>query len=723
MSDHSNPSSTDSELHQRNNNINHTIQNRESLRYPYGTSYGTLDEMNESNTKDESMNGLPVLKAKNSSVGSLHEDITSEDRMYVAQDPLSSPNSVESFQLIQDKALSFMSAATNASYTTVTTTVTPTNKEQEPMSEPAIISGAVANLCSATLGAGVLALPFALYQAGIVFGIILLLVSAWATVYSIDLIVAACHIYDIYTYEGLTEAALGKNMKFWLELSILVFSGGVAVAYIIAVGDILEKSHLLIQNSRQLTILLVWCIAMVPLSMLRKMQSLQFASAFGIASIGTLVFAAAVHLFQDETAVKSEDQVSTFDVDIDAANITDVFLSCLWPSHGFLSVLTACPVILFAFSCQCNVAAIFEELPEKLIKSKEAVTSMSGDGNGRSSNTPINASNRTTTTNQTQPISNNSSGSGSPIINSNLLDKTVEIITKDVLMHKVIICSVSICSLLYASISLIALSDFGKSMTPNMLSSYRPVGVMQIAMAAMSVAVVMSFPLNIFPARVTITGWMLGTTFDDRFFAIDTSEEDEMKKNATIDEAAALLGCSNNDIENRAAENFESTESSMTTALLQPQQQLLPGATTTTTDFAKITTDNDDDDDDIFFSWKRHLFLTLSLTISSLALALVLPNISVVFGLLGGTAASFLGFVVPGFIGLQLSKDLFGDTNNSNANRRTFHRSESCVNSTTIDVCSSKGKLQCISWSLLVGGACIGVLTTAVTLFNIFVPM
>ena len=37
--------------------------------------------------------------------------------------------------------------------------------------------GAVANLCSATLGAGILALPFAMYESGLVFGVLLLLVT------------------------------------------------------------------------------------------------------------------------------------------------------------------------------------------------------------------------------------------------------------------------------------------------------------------------------------------------------------------------------------------------------------------------------------------------------------------------------------------------------------------------------------------------------------------
>ena len=50
-----------------------------------------------------------------------------------------------------------------------------------------IVAGSVANLCSVTLGEGVMASTYAMYQAGIIMGTILLISSAIATIYSIDL--------------------------------------------------------------------------------------------------------------------------------------------------------------------------------------------------------------------------------------------------------------------------------------------------------------------------------------------------------------------------------------------------------------------------------------------------------------------------------------------------------------------------------------------------------
>jgi amino acid permease len=81
-------------------------------------------------------------------------------------------------------------------------------------------------LCSATLGAGILALPFAFYQSGLVCGVLLLLVSAWATSTSISLLVKACDVYRLPTYEKIVERVLGRRVRNVVEISILIFCCG-----------------------------------------------------------------------------------------------------------------------------------------------------------------------------------------------------------------------------------------------------------------------------------------------------------------------------------------------------------------------------------------------------------------------------------------------------------------------------------------------------------------
>jgi amino acid permease len=211
---------------------------------------------------------------------------------------------------------------------------------------PLSLVGPVANLCSATLGAGVLALPYALQQAGLVWGGILLLLAASSTLYSLQLLVEACRFFDTYTYEGIVQLALGKRARTITEVSILLFCGGCAVAYIITVGDIVES----LSFNRNWAMLIVWIVAMLPLSLLRTMTSLQSASGVGIFSIFLLIAVANIHYWQDRHSHQKHQMTWSI---------------ILWPAHGMTSVCMACPLIIFAFSCQPNVCAIYHELAEK----------------------------------------------------------------------------------------------------------------------------------------------------------------------------------------------------------------------------------------------------------------------------------------------------------------------------------------------------------------------
>jgi hypothetical protein len=65
---------------------------------------------------------------------------------------------------------------------------------------------------------------------------------------------------------------------------------------------------------------------------------------------------------------------------------------------------------------------------------------------------------------------------------------------------------------------------------------------------------------------------------------------------------------------------------------------------------------------------------------------MLIPDISIVFGLLGGTTTSWLGFCLPGLLGIQLLPKQW----------------------------------KVVSWLLLASGVVIGVVTTAVTVATMF---
>lgn len=482
--------------------------------------------------------------------------------------------------------------------------------------------GAVANLCSATLGAGILALPFAMYQSGLLCGFLLLLSSGWATAASINLIVQACDYYGLATYESVVEKALGSRWRQIVEISILIFCGGTAVAYCIAVGDIMERVEDVGRNShKRIAMSLVWLVAMLPLSCLRRMQSLQCASSVGILSIGTLLVAATVHLF-----IPTEDLY-----DSKVLEMQDV-RSFLWPRHGGMSVLLACPIFFFAYSCQVNVAQIYDEL-----RMGQAVGTDSLD-----------------------------SRHTAPCVRS---------------MGWVAWLAIGLCTLLYGSISVVTLMDFGGHLQPNILSCYHLHGkesvLLHFAFLAMAIAVIMAFPLNIFPARLSIIQmWDAATSkgsLDPMLLCVDVEEARQ-----------PLIS------KNGANSTYRSSDQNETTMdrgfdddpLRQPPESTKPlipqpsnGAD------PAVATQNVDDEEE--FDARQHRLVTLLVAASALGLALVVPNISVVFGLLGGTTSSLLGFVVPGMLGLTMD-----------------------------------GSNKLSAWVLVVAGSFIGVVTTGVTLYS-----
>lgn len=137
-----------------------------------------------------------------------------------------------------------------------------------------------------------------------------------------------------------------------------------AVAYIVAVGDILDQGLRSIpyewgwsftsMYSRERIMVLFWALVMFPLSLQRNVEALERFSPLGVLSIIFLVMAAVIH------SISHDDFIGNDANDTQQTNPTDVS-SMLWP-NSFWDIIRAFPIIIFAFSCQVNVCAIFEEL-------------------------------------------------------------------------------------------------------------------------------------------------------------------------------------------------------------------------------------------------------------------------------------------------------------------------------------------------------------------------
>eukprot|EP00986_Skeletonema_menzelii_P014190 scaffold9079_cov145-Skeletonema_menzelii.AAC.10 len=485
--------------------------------------------------------------------------------------------------------------------------------------------GSISNLCSATLGAGALSLPYAMSMTGIIFGVVLLLLSAYLTIISINIIIEACVATQQFKFEDVSKRLVGSSMSIALEASLLVFCFGTAVAYIVAVGDILDQglhsitflwepgNKFVSIYSRERVMVLFWTVMLLPLSLQTKLKRLEKFSSLGVLSIIFLVISAVIHSIIHGDVIGSRAS-SSGPVEVS---------SLLWPK-SFVSMLQAFPIIIFAFSCQVNVCQIYEELKPAM------------------------------------PSVRDTSDDVSNVTFLKLKQQMMERITRN---------GILLCTSLYLLIGVFGFLDFTKSTTDDILINYciqvTHDALMTTATFSVFVAVVVAFPFNILPARVT-----LKLIFD----RLKTK-----RKRGLCSKATNLLRL------DRGLRVDEDTNSQRTSASLEidagsPIQSVASGS-----QMEPLLDDQIEGQKSA--SVVEHVLITLLLSGGALLVAILVPGISVVFGLMGGTAASIISFILPGLFS-QKMKERSGNT-------------------------SRVGK------AFVWGGLVIGILTTATTLYGI----
>lgn len=279
----------------------------------------------------------------------------------------------------------------------------------------------VFNLCSAILGAGCLALPFCFQLCGVFASGVLLLVAMVAANYSIQLLCRCRDATCLSSYEDLATFCFGPCMAVFVELNIILFCFGCCVAYVMAAGDILSvvaAQYLPSLLADRVTIMIVFvaCV-MLPISFVETLGALRYASLFGVGAIVFLVGA---------TVVES---LRNFGLHNGAE---------LFKVPTGTELLTAMPIVFFAFNCQVNIFSIYTELQRPSIAH----------------------------------------------------------------MSRVVRWAMATCFLLYFTIGFFGYAQFGENTQANVLYNFDlSVPALVVAQAFVGVAVTLAYPLNIVPAR------------------------------------------------------------------------------------------------------------------------------------------------------------------------------------------------------------------------------
>lgn len=152
------------------------------------------------------------------------------------------------------------------------------------------IASASFNYINSIVGAGIIGLPFAVKEAGIGLGIILLLLCGYLTHHSTRMLVDLAKKVNVYNYEELVYTCFGKAGYIAVCFFMISFAFGALCAYLVIIGETIPMvfeqwgGEGTILVNREFIIIISAVFVMLPLSLLRDMSALSKTSAVSISA-------------------------------------------------------------------------------------------------------------------------------------------------------------------------------------------------------------------------------------------------------------------------------------------------------------------------------------------------------------------------------------------------------------------------------------------------------
>ncbi|XP_054789091.1 amino acid transporter AVT6C-like isoform X2 [Prosopis cineraria] len=169
------------------------------------------------------------------------------------------------------------------------------------------IPGAVFNISTTMIGAGIMSIPATMKVLGIVPGFLMIVSVALATEITVEFMLRYTGSGKSITYAGMVGESYGKLGSLAVKVCVIITNLGVLTIYLIILGDVLcgnaskggDEVHVgVVQEwlgvhwwtSRPFVLLFLSLFIMLPLLLLRRVDSLRYSS--GISILLALVFVA-----------------------------------------------------------------------------------------------------------------------------------------------------------------------------------------------------------------------------------------------------------------------------------------------------------------------------------------------------------------------------------------------------------------------------------------------
>jgi sodium-coupled neutral amino acid transporter 11 len=201
------------------------------------------------------------------------------------------------------------------------------------------------NFINSIVGAGIIGMPFAMGECGLVGGPILMMMVAVLVGRSVTMLIE-CGVKEGHLdYEDLAHHLLGKPGYYAALASMFLFAFGAQTAYLIIIGDTIPT---LTNGNRQVVIGLVALFVVLPLCLLKDMTHLSYTSLAAI--LFDLIIIVIVIAVSPDAAQRQDITPSVSD------GTLSFFSPRLFAGIGTLS---------FAFVCMHNSFIVYRSLKER----------------------------------------------------------------------------------------------------------------------------------------------------------------------------------------------------------------------------------------------------------------------------------------------------------------------------------------------------------------------
>jgi len=173
-------------------------------------------------------------------------------------------------------------------------------QEQEQDEHKSTIVGCSSNLVNAIVGAGIVGIPYAIQESGLIPGIFLVLFSALVTEKSLRLLIETAKHSNTPSYETLAEACYGKFGFLFISLNMFIMAYGALLSYLMIIKDtfstILGISKDDYESQRYILLIISFCVVL-PISCQRDMADLAKTSKMNVV-LDTIIVCIVVYLAQ-----------------------------------------------------------------------------------------------------------------------------------------------------------------------------------------------------------------------------------------------------------------------------------------------------------------------------------------------------------------------------------------------------------------------------------------